>query len=60
MKPMACQIPWTYIFNELSYPNKYQEMTKMHLSQGRSINGTNGTLPKANLTLEHYGTLLKI
>ena len=52
LRPMSSHIPWSYIFNEISFPKKYQRVTKIHLSQGRHISCISGTFPKENKTID--------
>lgn len=54
---MACHVPLFYLSNELSCLKKGNGMTKIPLSQARTINGT---LPKEKINLEHWVTSLKI
>ena len=60
IKTMACYITCSYLSNKLSHSKKDQGVTKIHLSQGKHINNFSGTLPKENLTLELWVTLLEI
>ena len=60
MKTIACQIPWSYLSNELSCSKKYQGVTKIHPYQGRHINCFSNKLFNEKITLELLVTLLKI